>query len=135
MKRNVIIGLLAVVAFVCVALVLAIFAGYRVNCFDGVKAEEIEKVVLYYPGNVETVASRQEDIETVVQWLKSMELRPWFLESRDGAFTLHIYFLNGKRQTVAITSRDLRTNGKGYLTRQNYCDGFRKLCDELKESS
>lgn len=135
MKRKVGIGLLTAVAIVCVALVLAIFVGYRANCFGDLTAEEIEKVVLYYPGDAETVASGREDVEKVVLWLKSMELKPWFVGSRDGALTLHIYFRNGERQTVAITSRDVRTDGKGYLTSQDYCDGFRELCEELRESS
>lgn len=128
MKKKICMILVLVVAALCVLLV-----ALKGKPFDDVDAGELDEVIIYYPGDRETEVAEPDSLEKIVQLLQAMKLRRTLL-ARDMAgymMAMDIYDSDGRKQTITISAPYVTTDGKWYTCDRDYCDDFRKLCEEL----
>lgn len=130
MKKK--IGMILMLAIVVLCVFLIVFKGKGTKPFDDVDVGNLDKAIIYYPGDQETEVTESDNLEKIVQLLQAMKLRRTLACGGDGyGIAMDIYYSDGGKQTITISSTDVRTDSKCYTCDRNYCDDFRKLCEEL----
>lgn len=99
--------------------------------FDDISSDDIEKIIIYHPGDTENVFSRPEDKDKVLSLLKEMHLTRTLPDIRDGGLNIDLYFTDGDRTRLTLLSDIIIVDGKVYHCDRDYCNDFRKLCEEL----
>lgn len=126
MKKKIWIVLVLAAAALCIFLVT-----FKGRPFKDVDAGDLDKVVFYYPGDRETEVTEPEDLEKVVQLLQAMKLRRTHSRDIEGSgIMMDIYYSDGGIQKMSFTTNYV-VSDKWYACDQDYCEDFRRLCEEL----
>ena len=99
--------------------------------FDDISSDDIAEIIIYHPGDTENVFSRPEDKDKVLSLLKEMHLTRTLPDLGDGGLNIDLYFTDGERSRLTLSSDIIVIDGKVYHCDGDYCDDFRKLCEEL----
>lgn len=127
MKKKLYIILALVAAALCIFLIT-----FKGRPYKDVDAGNLDKVVFYHPSNRETEATEPEDLEKVVQLLQTMKLRRILPRGIVGSgIRMDIYYSDGTIQSMSFTTDYVASDGKWYACAQDYCEDFRRLCEEL----
>lgn len=130
MKKKVCMILVSVIVVLCVLLI--VFKGNVTKPFDDVEVGNLDKVIIYYPGDQETEVTEPDRLEKIVQLLQAMKLRRTLARDKDGyGIAMDIYDSAGVKQRIIISSTDVTIDSKCYTCDRDYCEDFRKLCEEL----
>lgn len=130
MKKKLIIILpCVIIVFVLLFLWLR---GRNVRLFDDVAADDIEKVIIYHPGDTENVFSASAEKEKVLSLLQKMRLNKAFPHGKDGGLMFDLYYENGERKHITLFSDSLVTDTGTYTCDRDYCNDFYQLCNELQ---
>lgn len=96
----------------------------------------IERLVMYYPGDNQTIITQQEYIQRFVQLIQSMSLEENGQNNKDGYMCLiDIYYDNGDESTLVVSSKDISFDGQSYKPDRDYCDDFRELYSDVADKS
>ena len=105
--------------------------GRNVRLFDNITPDNIDKFIIYHPGDTENIFSDPEDKEKVISLLQEMHLNKTFSNGKAGGLSLDIYYKNGDRTCISLLSDTVAVDTDTYTCDRDYCDDFRKLCEEL----
>ena len=128
-KKLIIILLCAVVVFVLLFLWLR---GRNVRLFDDMTSDDIEKIIIYHPGDAENIFSDPEDKEKVISLLQKMRLNKTSSRGSDGGLMFNICYENGDKTDITLFSDSIVTDTGTYTCDRDYCDDFYKLCEDLQ---
>lgn len=122
-----------VIIMLCIIVVLIfLFIWLRgAHPFDDINSNDIEKIIIYHPGDNENVFSRPEDKDKVLSLLREIHLIRTLPNVGDGGLNIDLYFTDGERSRLTLSSDIIVIDGKVYHCDRDYCDDFRKLCEEL----
>lgn len=87
---------------------------------------------MYYPSEKVTIIE-EADIRKIIIFLQSMHLRKSAPCDKDGGFELELYYQNGNKSRICITSEHIVMDGKYYKCDRDYCDDFCMLYKEFSE--
>lgn len=128
-KKLIIILLCTITIFVLLFLWLR---GRNVRLFDDVAADDIEKIIIYHPGDTENIFSTSAEKEKVLSLLREMRLNKTFPHGKAGGLMFDIYYENGEKTRIILFSDSMVTDAGTYTCNRDYCDDFSKLCGELQ---
>lgn len=106
--------------------------GRNVRLFDDMTSDDIEKFIIYHPGDTENIFSDPEDKEEFISLLQKMRLNKTFSHGRDGGLMLDICYENGEIARITLFSDSVVTDTGTYTCDRDYCDDFYKLCENLQ---
>lgn len=106
--------------------------GRNIRLFDDMTSDDIEKIIIYHPGDTENTFSDPEDKEKVISLLQKMRLNKTFSHGRDGGLMLDICYKNGDKTDITLFSDSIVTDTGTYTCDRDYCDDFRELCEGLQ---
>ena len=92
----------------------------------------VNKVVMYYPGDNETIFTEQQDIHAFVDLIQSLELEKTTPNEKDGFLcTIDIYYEDDTKSSIVVASKDITIDGQNYKPKRDYCDDFRELYEDI----
>ena len=95
-----------------------------------IDAESLDKIIIQGTENV--IITEQEDMQKVVDMLKSMKLTKSIRDYGDGhACSIELYYQNGERIGFGFTSEYAISDYKRYNSSSDYTDDIEKLYDEF----
>ena len=129
MKKK--IGIIMLCIIVVFILLFLWLRGRNVRLFDDMTSDDIEKIIIYHPGDTENTFSVPEDKEKVISLLQEIRLNKTLPHGKAGGLSLDIYYKNGDRTCISLLSDTVAVDTDTYTCDRDYCDDFRKLCEEL----
>ena len=120
----------------CIAVVLCLLFFWlrsrNIRLFDDINVNAIDKIVIYHPGDTENTFSDPEGKKKVISLLQKMHLNKTFSNGKAGGLLLDIYYKNGDITCISLLSDTVAVDTDTYTCDRDYCDDFRKLCEELQ---
>ena len=129
MKKK--IGIIMLCIIVVFILLFLWLRGRNVRLFDDMTSDDIEKIIIYHPGDTENTFSVPEDKEKVISLLQEIRLNKTLPHGKDGGLSIDIYYKNGNKTRIILFSDSAITDTGTYTCDRDYCDDFRKLCEKL----
>lgn len=123
----IIVGLVVVIFYIY-------FGGKSSNDIARLNSSDVRKITVNRVTGYYTITD-QEDIEKILDILKSMRLRRTFPHNKDGMIAnLDIYEKNSNQDcNVLILGNDITINQKNYKFVQNYSDELIKLFTDFEK--
>ena len=129
MKKKLNLLLLAIVIFVLLFLWLR---GRNVRLFDDITSDDIEKIIIYHPGDSENIFADPEDKEKVLGLLREIHLNRTLPNVGSGGLMMSVYYEDGASSSLTLFSNIIVVDNDVYTCDRDYCDDFRKLCEGLQ---
>lgn len=125
------------ICIVCVIVLLALFGfwsrGRYVDIFETLDAAELSRISMY-PGGSENTFTDPENIDKIVNVLRSIRLNKSHPYSRDGDLAIELYGKNGDMERIGMCSDHIVTDSGYYACDRDYCDILIRLCEERERS-
>lgn len=125
------------ICIVCVIMLLALFGFWSreryVDIFESLDAAELDRISMY-PGGSENTFTDAENIDKIVNVLRSMRLHKSYPCSRDGDLAIELYGKNGDMERIGLFSDHIVTDSGYYACDRNYCDILIRLCEARERS-
>lgn len=128
-KKFITILFCVVVVFVLLFLWLR---GINVRLFDDITSDDIEKIIIYHPGDSENIFADPEDKEKVLGLLREMHLNRTLPNVGSGGLMMSIYYEDGAISSLTLFSNIIVVDNGVYSCDRDYCDDFRELCKGLQ---
>lgn len=121
------------ISIVCGVILLVLFGvwshGTNVDVFETLDAAELSRISVY-PGGQENTFTEQEDIDKIVNVLRSMRLNKTPPISRDGGLLIELYGKNGDMEQIGMLSDRIVTDSGYYSCDRNYFEALVRFCEE-----
>lgn len=130
-KKSVVeFGILGIIIFLILSMIF--LQRKDVKLFENLEPTTLNKVIMYYPSENVTIIE-EADIQKIISFLQSMHLRKSSPCDKDGGFELELYYQNGNKSHICITSEHIAMDGKYYKCDRDYCNDFCALYKEFSE--
>lgn len=121
-----------VISIVCGAVVLGLFVvwktGKTADIFETLDSSELSRISVD-TGGQENTFTKQEDMDKVVNVLRSMRLDKTPPISRDGGLIIELYSKNGDVEKICLSSDHIVTDSGYYICDRDYCKVLVRICE------
>jgi uncharacterized protein YrzB (UPF0473 family) len=130
-KKMLLPSILTIITIVAITVWLS---GTNLNPLKDKNTDDIVEIIFSNPTNYYTI-TEQEDIETLFEVLKSMNLSRKLNNSiKDGfAFLIEIKFESGETVEMSILSKVIRMNNHNYKSDEDYLNSIREIFNTFSE--
>ncbi len=121
-----------VISIVCGAVVLGLFVvwktGKTADIFETLDSSELSRISVD-TGGQENTFTKQEDMDKIVNVLRSMRLDKTPPISRDGGLIIELYSKNGDVEKICLSSDHIVTDSGYYICDRDYCKVLVRICE------
>lgn len=129
--KKIIITIGVLLVCVVVTVVLVHFLQEKTILKD-IDASTIDRIEIW-PNDVPAVLTTEEEINEVMDILKSVTLKKSFSGIKDGGLSIDIYFDDDEKMSITVLSGDIYVNGETYTCDENCVEEIRIIYEHIIE--
>ena len=130
-KKNIILA--AILAIATIIAIAVWVGGSNLNQLKDMDSADIAEIIICNPAKYYTI-TEQEDMQTLLESLQSMNLSRKLKNNKDGfAFLIDIKLKSGETIKMSILSGNIRINNHYYKPDKDYCNSIGEIFNTLSE--